>query len=81
MSEEASTIAGKYLCEKTNIKDRDQDYSEDPLYMYRLKSRSVKSYSMNELRIGALNFVLHARCIQRRFKEEERNRKKPLIPI
>mmetsp|Transcript_8681 Transcript_8681/g.7634 ORF Transcript_8681/g.7634 Transcript_8681/m.7634 type:complete len:251 (-) Transcript_8681:305-1057(-) len=81
LSEEASHKAASYFSEKTGIKDREQDYVENPLYLRRLKSKAVKGYSQNELRMGAINFIIHARCLQRKYKEAEKNSKTPLIPI
>jgi len=81
LSEEAAEKSGDYFCEKTDIKERSLDYADNPIYLYRIKAEAVRNFSLTEIRTASLNFIVHARCLQRKFAEEEKNEKGNIIYI
>ncbi len=58
LSEEAAEKAAAYFSEDTLLKERILDYADNPIYISRIKSDAFKNYSLSELRIAAINFIV-----------------------
>jgi len=91
LSEEAAEKAGLYFHEETGIKERSLDYSDNPIYIHRIKHDAIKNYSLNELRVAATNYIVREdilnhklipfhRFLQDVYKESLRNKKVKLSP-
>ena len=61
LSEEAAEKASLYFSEDTGIKERILDYVDNPIHIYRIKSEAFKNYSLPELRIAAVNYIVKDR--------------------
>jgi len=58
LSEAAAEKAALYFQEETDIKERSLDYSDNPIYIYRIRSDAIKNYTINEIRIAATNYIV-----------------------